>query len=397
MRPLALPALAGLALLLSCTGDAPAGPDGLALPRGSVVANSCTTIDALRLQVNALFPAGKLNREASTWITQIQKSVKQPDLPTAQAKMLSLVDYTIKSYYAHQLIGDQGATTQATVVSFIDNLYCYVGLTSPHIPIGALGDDGVVAVIGPTTPAQTVVTPSAQAGVDLPAAAAPATTVLAVFRLPDSPNPLNTALDQYPAYYEFQVSPVVSFTQDVVVGACQLGTFAPVDYGRLKLGHNLGGTGFELLPKATPAFLDCTGLASTGDVTADGTCCLGGTTKNFSPFGAVDTLTTMDAASFRSVPGTPNTPMPANLLPAVQIITPSGRPVPGISITFTVPAGSEGSVSGATQVTDANGIARVGGWVLGPGALPNTVIATGTPIPGSGISRNGLSCTATLP
>lgn len=89
--------------------------------------------------------------------------------------------------------------------------------------------------------------------------------------------------------------------------------------------------------------------------------------------------------------------MPATLLPAVQIITPSGRPVPGISITFSVPAGSEGSVSGATQVTDANGIARLGGWVLGPGALPNTVIATGTPIPGSGIARNGLSFTATLP
>ena len=117
MRPLALPALAGLALLLSCSGDAPSGPDGLALPRGAVVANACTTIDALRLQVNALFPAGKLNREASTWITQIQKSVKQPDLPTAQAKMLALVDYTIKNYYAHLLIGDQGATTQATVVS----------------------------------------------------------------------------------------------------------------------------------------------------------------------------------------------------------------------------------------------------------------------------------------
>lgn len=218
MRPLALPALAGLALLLSCSGDAPSGPDGVALPRGAVVADACTTIDALRLQVNALFPAGKLNREATTWITQIQKSVKQPDLPTAQAKMLALVDYTIKNYYAHLLIGDQGATTQATVVSFVDNLYCYVGLASPHIPIGALGDDGVVAVIGPTTPARTVVTPSAQAGVALPAAATPATTVLAVYRLPDTPNPLNTALDQYPAYYEFQVSPVVSFTQDVIVG-----------------------------------------------------------------------------------------------------------------------------------------------------------------------------------
>lgn len=397
MRPLAAPALVGLALLLSCTEPAPETPGAILAPLPNAVANACPTVDDLRLQINALFPAGDLQLEANARLSTIQRLVKRPDMANAQAQMLRLVEYTLGKYYAGLLVGGQAAATRTAVVTLINGLYCYVGLTPPNIPTDALGNDGVVAVVGPTTPALNVVTPSQQAGVALPAAAAPVTTVLAVYRLPDSPNPLNTPLDQYPAYYEFQVSPVVSFSQDVIVGACQVGSFAPVDYGRLKLGHNLNVTGFELLPKATPAFLNCANLASTTDPTVNGTCCLGGTTKNFSPFGAVDTLTNMDAGSPRTIAGNANSAVPASQLPSVEIRTPTGRPVPGLTVTFSIPAGSEGTLTGAVQVTDANGRATVGGWTLGPGTLPNTVIATGTPFPGSGIARNGLSFSATLP
>lgn len=396
MRPLALSAATGLLLVLACSSDAPTAQAPTA-PMASVSADACPTVDGLRDQITALFPAGLYQREATSALVAMRNFVKAGDFASAQAVMFKLVNYTLTGYYGHQLVGDQSASTQQAVVTLINGLYCYVGLAAPNIPLGALGDDGVVAVIDPTMGQTTVVTPSAQAGVDIPAAATPTTTVLAVYRLPDTPHPLNTALDQYPAFYEFQVSPVVTFNQNVLVGACQLGSFAPADYGRLKIGHNLGGTGFELLPKQSPAFLDCTGLASiNADPSINSTCCLGGTTKSFSPFGAVDTSTTMDAASLRRITGAANSPVPSNLLPAVQILTPQGHPVPGITVTFSVPQGSEGSITGATQVTDQNGIARVGSWTLGSGQLSDKVIATGVPFPGSGLERNGLDFTATV-
>ena len=50
--------------------------------------------------------------------------------------------------------------------------------------------------------------------------------------------------------------------------------------------------------------------------------------------------------------------------PAV-LITSRGAPVAGVTVTFRVLQGG-GTVQGATQVTDAEGIARVGSWTLGP-------------------------------
>jgi hypothetical protein len=77
------------------------------------------------------------------------------------------------------------------------------------------------------------------------------------------------------------------------------------------------------------------------------------------------------------------------------ITTPTGRPVPGVTVTFAVPAGSQGSITGAVQVTDASGAATLGGWTLGDGSLPNTVTATATPlVPGSGFANNPALFTA---
>src|SRR5262245_16403503 len=49
-------------------------------------------------------------------------------------------------------------------------------------------------------------------------------------------------------------------------------------------------------------------------------------------------------------------------LPAV-LVTKNGAPDPGETVTFAVTLGG-GSVTGASQTTDANGIARVGSWTL---------------------------------
>jgi hypothetical protein len=56
--------------------------------------------------------------------------------------------------------------------------------------------------------------------------------------------------------------------------------------------------------------------------------------------------------------------------PAVQVTDVWGNRLAaaGIPVTFT-PFGNSGSVSGGAQLTDANGVARVGAWILGPDTL----------------------------
>lgn len=61
--------------------------------------------------------------------------------------------------------------------------------------------------------------------------------------------------------------------------------------------------------------------------------------------------------------------------PAVRITDVHGNAVPNVSVTFAVASGG-GSVSGASQSTDANGVATVGSWTLGTTAGENTLTAT---------------------
>jgi hypothetical protein len=257
----------------------------------------------------------------------------------------------------------------------------------------------------------------ATVGAQVPPAAAPTTTLVTITRLPNTPGPLNTKLDQYPVFYEITTSPPVTFSQDVTIGICQIDEFDAVgeDFSRLKVGHNLPEGGFELLPRVDATFLspaNCTSLLGavnrgTGVLNlvmrsmtrfadavllpefahagAVGKCCLGGTVKTFSPFGAVDTLVNVTAVSPTSIVGEPGSYVPNGLLPSVRVLTPAGVPVEGLTVTFSVHVGSGDSIHSPNQVTDANGVATVRAWFLTlPG--PDTVIATVTPPhPGSGV------------
>lgn len=69
---------------------------------------------------------------------------------------------------------------------------------------------------------------------------------------------------------------------------------------------------------------------------------------------------------------------PINPPPSVVVRNSSGAPLPNVRVTFTVTAGN-GSVLGASQLTDASGIATVDSWTLGdaPGAQTLTATAGG--------------------
>jgi adhesin/invasin len=63
--------------------------------------------------------------------------------------------------------------------------------------------------------------------------------------------------------------------------------------------------------------------------------------------------------------------------PSVRVADAFGNPVTGVNVTFAVTGGG-GSLSGATQPTNANGIAAVGAWTLGTATGTNTMTATVT-------------------
>ena len=65
---------------------------------------------------------------------------------------------------------------------------------------------------------------------------------------------------------------------------------------------------------------------------------------------------------------------PVTISPSV-VVTNAAGPMAGVTVTFTVTAGG-GSVTGGTTPTDAQGIATVGSWTLGPSPGANTLRAT---------------------
>jgi hypothetical protein len=76
--------------------------------------------------------------------------------------------------------------------------------------------------------------------------------------------------------------------------------------------------------------------------------------------------------------------------PSVKVTDRASNGVPGVGITFSVPA-THGSATGASATTAANGIAAVGSWVLDSLAGANTLTAT----PGVSLTPTTLSFSAT--
>ena len=65
---------------------------------------------------------------------------------------------------------------------------------------------------------------------------------------------------------------------------------------------------------------------------------------------------------------------PVPVRPAVRILDQDGGPVAGVRVTFAV-IGGGGSIEGADQTTDEDGVARVDSWTLGPAPATNTLEA----------------------
>jgi hypothetical protein len=370
----------------------------------------CPAPESLRAILSALFPAGQAPLEQ---FDQMVTLVNQGDETAAQQIAYDLIDQILTAYRAGQLVGGMSAGTQANVVTVVNGIFCITGINAT-LPPGSLDNDGAAQIIRPNSPTTTVLTGTQFAGVQVGAGTVPQTILLTIVRLPDSPGPLLTPLDQYPLFYEFTTEPVVTFGQGEVLGVCQPSNLTLQDPNRLRVAHNIAPFSFgsvEILPLAPAPFLNCTLAAQIGMGPASrwlgnlfralspqplfamaGTTGIGGTTKNFSPFGAVDTLARVDASTATKLSGTAGYPIDTR--PSVTVKTLTGKPMPGITVVFSVTGGG-GNVSGGTQVTDAAGFARVGNWTLGTVPGTNTLQVVATPPQGAGFLNNPIIFTAT--
>lgn len=153
-------------------------------------------------------------------------------------------------------------------------------------------------------------------------------------------------------------------------------------------GQGLGGVtvtfavtgGGGTIAPAT-AVTDATGLAVAGTWTlgaAPGTNTLTATVPGvpavqFTTVGEPRQPAGIAVASAATQSGTAGQPVAQ--LPAVRVTDQRSQPLAGVAVTFAVTAGG-GTITGAAAITNAEGIARLGSWTLGPAAGANTVTAS---------------------
>ncbi len=92
----------------------------------------------------------------------------------------------------------------------------------------------------------------------------------------------------------------------------------------------------------------------------------------------------LDAVSDTVLVGMPDTPLPAEDLPTVQVLDQYGNPFAGTEVTFELQA-STGSITGTTPVSDGDGLAQLGSWTLGD-EPQQSVIASANGLTGSPIT-----------
>jgi len=393
-RPLVIPVLLAAVIMAGCS-ERVTQQSSMKVDGGTIA--SVVSDDSLRILMGVLFLEGDAPRaEFDQMLGLLRRTELPPDIPGAQALAAQIVNLTISLFKSGGLKNPTDPNLPQNVLTFGNGILELVGLP-PGLTLASLDPDGAAVVITPESPNTTVLTETQFAGVQINTGQVPTTTLITVTRLPNSPPPLLTTLAQFPFFYEYTSSPEVTFTSDVVVGVCQPNNIIIPNPSRLRLAHNIAPFtpgSIEILPLVNAPFLDCTlaQLSRSGfaapllkDLAAlvtptplygmVATAGLGGTAKKFSPFGAVDNQATMDDRSPLSQTGiVAGKPVPATKLPKVLLRNALGVPMSGVTVVFSVTQGG-GSVTGGTQVTNASGLATVGGWTTGTVAGVNALTA----------------------
>lgn len=437
--------LLATALAVGCSSDRSTAPSAVPLADSSALSSrarslaaACPSYDSTATDILLLARPPLSILALADWVVVLaQYRGGNGKVATAQTAMFKLWQGFLSAYKAGTLVGGMSMKTATRLLALGDGLYCDVGLNPTGLTLG--GDPtnpaNVTQVVFPSPDTQTVTTNDGQGAVKIsPKAITTPVTITISYITTQAPafsGPLNTPLDQYGPFFEFTVTPAQTFGDTVIVEQCLTGPNGTVP-GTVHIGHNVPSTTVSGAPdtvvqllRLAPSSLSCTGggtserparnvfelaaafgrqvlslfTPTTAYATALG---LGGKTKSFSPFGGVDTTIVVapqpNPFPTQTVPTGSATP----IVPAVQLNTPQGRPVPGANVTFATTVGqgdltAPGSTTESPSVvvtTGTLGGGAVGSWVVGPGA--NTVTATTVyPVPTGSVGVGVLGGTPT--
>jgi hypothetical protein len=415
--------MGGALLLAACSSERATSPtpDFSQNPAPGAQACNQEATDAL---ITAVFGNTDNGNAAHSRFAELVKAAGKGGNPTnVRSKALNLVDFIIRKYQAGLLIGGTSQATAQKVADLLTGVLCLAGL--PPFNPAALGLDGAAVVVLPNSPTTDVVTGTGFAGMEVQTGSVNEPTLLTIFRLPDSPGPLLTQFDQYPAFYEFSYNPAAPFNIPVVVATCLSTNFAPPDPSRLRLAHNVAPYtmgSIEILTPVPAPFVDCTNAAAMPSARPQdlahqsfnllknalatvvlpprleamryfGQSGLSGSVRTFSPFGGVDPLGIAEPTiDFLRSPPLGELVEAAT---AVRLTTPTGHLMQGFTVNWAVTAGG-GSIGDASSVSDINGIATQSFWRFGftnPQSVTATVVAPantsfqGSPVVFQGVGR----------
>ncbi len=413
-RSVVLCALAGVtAFAAGCSSDNPTAD-----PLGPTTVQPAPDVDAslrLRCRDDGLIvvqlarilsaqPPARLYQKAIQQFALVEFALLTRKKALAQARALELIDFLVDN--RANLINPTSALTATRLGNVIDAILCIVGLPPTGVDLQSNTGVGVVPANNPEP--VIITTPQGEAGIRVPTGGAPSKdvngnpisgVVVTISLVNDT---LPTPLDKYGQTIDLTANQEVLWQAGgVAVAICVTAEDAVLD--RLRLGHE-GGVlpkfgEIEILPPAVEgaveAILDNCGTLDLGSLStfdrlrqlatsvllprplfaaavAERTGGVGGTTRKFSLFGAVDADLALDALP-ASTAGTIGQPVAQP--PSVRVRTRTlNTPISGVTVGFAMPDGSPGTISPSTVVTNADGVAATSTWTLGAGV--NTVVAT---------------------
>lgn len=320
MRRRFAPAAVLLSLVTACNPDAsPVAPDATGqshAPASVTVAPTpgmCVTSAQLLDLVDVAFGSGSPNYNSARGKTEnLIKQVAAGDYAAGQAQAFNIVDFVLATWSTKGLAG-----SEEQVLALINAVYCYAGLST------TASDADNSFLVFPTDEEQVLVSSDLRAGLKLSAYPVSEPTLFTIQRIDPAhypqvgTGPLETKLDQYPGYYDFnqQSSTNAPLSKPVIVAICLGVTVDDAVASRLRLGHQRepGPASFEITPEVEASeldFLDCPDPAATVSTLpewlqkavqlvvprplyASNVAFLsggvGGTANELSPFGPVDT------------------------------------------------------------------------------------------------------------
>jgi hypothetical protein len=222
-----------------------------------------------------LFPNGISNAGLNRWAA-VKHHATNGDQQAALFRLTQWVK--MMAPRMSQPPNDETRSAAAARLALYMALYIYEGAGTP-VPSYSVGADNAFGLV---TPGQggTIVTPSKNAGVSIPAGAVDENTIVVITEnvTPYPANcsgPLNTTLCQYPSFYHFSQFPHEKLNSPAKFGVCHVNhgdnraLLNDIDHDRLRLAHDKpansgdytpGSTirdGIEILPYVTQTFSLC--------------------------------------------------------------------------------------------------------------------------------------------